>query len=221
MTKRLFSANGHSEIYSSSVIKKFINFMTAQVVSRRIENAQSLRKYVNGKTVAIIGNASSLIDKNLGNEIDEADIVIRINLGVVSKSSAQGSRCDILGISLPLSSDKVDDLFAPKFIIWLTPRWKHFSLRSSNHLEKTTFYPKSCWEKDFKKLKARPSSGYMLINFFTRILTPKTVKIYGFDFGKSQTLTDLPRKRPAQHDFAREQVLILEMEKEGLICVRQ
>lgn len=210
-------ADDLSKIYTQSPIKKLLNIFYAMVLRHKKRTIEDFAQYVNGKTVAIVGNAASLLDKNLGKEIDEAEIVIRLNLGIVSTQSSQGSRCDVLGISLPLDSEKVDRLFSPKYIIWLTPRTKHFSLRRRHHLMNTVIYPKFLWKKEFKKLNARPSSGYMVISFLTEILKPKSIKVYGFDFAKSSSLTSPTRTKKAPHDFEKEKLIIQEKARNGTL----
>lgn len=44
-------------------------------------NIKTLRKFICGKSVAIVGNAESLFNYKYGKDIDSHDIVIRMNLG--------------------------------------------------------------------------------------------------------------------------------------------
>ena len=47
-------------------------------------------------TIAIVGNANSLLEKDYGKLIDSHDIVVRFNEGVPVKPEAQGSRTDLV-----------------------------------------------------------------------------------------------------------------------------
>jgi CDP-diacylglycerol pyrophosphatase len=49
---------------------------------------------VSGKTIALVGNARSLLQAKHGKRIDEADIVIRINSAPTSAPESHGRRTD-------------------------------------------------------------------------------------------------------------------------------
>ena len=47
-------------------------------------------------TIAVVGNARSLLEKNYGKLIDSHDIVVRFNEGVPIDKKAQGSKTDLV-----------------------------------------------------------------------------------------------------------------------------
>jgi hypothetical protein len=74
----------------------------------------SFADYVKGKNVAIIGPASSVLFEKNGQEIDEYDIIIRINRGceiIDNLKDFVGSRTDILYNSLDFDPLTGGDLF--------------------------------------------------------------------------------------------------------------
>jgi hypothetical protein len=57
---------------------------------------QLLREIVDGKSVALVGNAVSLANANKGVEIDMHDVVIRMNLGIPSViGTLSGNRLEL------------------------------------------------------------------------------------------------------------------------------
>jgi len=45
------------------------------------EDAKELFTYLSGKTISLVGNAQSLLEKEQGELIDSSDVVMRINRG--------------------------------------------------------------------------------------------------------------------------------------------
>ena len=152
----------------------------------RIKN---LKTILDNKTIAVVGNAESILNKNCGSEIDENDIIIRINKGFIVKKDSQGSRTDILTSSIELGSDVIEKEF-PNLdaYIWLTP--KISSLRTLPEIakDKIFFYPFISWLKLYLKLKTRPTSGLMLIDYILSNVNYKKINIYGFDFFKTNSI---------------------------------
>ena len=66
------------------------------------------------KSIAIVGNASSLLDHSFGQEIDSYDVIIRLNKGFIRNPESQGTRTDILGLSCKLTKKEfMSNFFLP------------------------------------------------------------------------------------------------------------
>jgi len=59
---------------------------------------EDVAAYLRGKTVAVVGNASSALEQENGEQIDAADVVVRLNAGVPGPEhyAALGRRTDVL-----------------------------------------------------------------------------------------------------------------------------
>lgn len=60
-----------------------------------INNRREFFKFFENKTVAIVGNATSLLGKKYGKQIDSHDIVIRFNRGYIINEEAQGVKTTV------------------------------------------------------------------------------------------------------------------------------
>ena len=68
-------------------------------------------KWFESKSIAIIGNASYLFDSNYGKQIDNFDVVVRINKGYLNLSNKhQGSKTDVLAYNNYAMIDRHLDL---------------------------------------------------------------------------------------------------------------
>ena len=87
-----------------------------------------LTNHVDGKSIAIIGNARSLFDAKYGNQIERHDIIVRLNKGFVKNPDAQGHSTDFWGLTPELSEDEIDQFFAPRVILFLIPKLRHLHI---------------------------------------------------------------------------------------------
>lgn len=173
--------------------------------SRR--DLQELLAFLAGKSIAIVGNATSLLDHQYGPLIDEHDIVTRMNMGFPINPAAQGTRCDLWCYSsfrVPRLAPK--DFAAPRSV-WMSPKFRD---RPDYRLD-CYFYPLSYWRRLRQRLGARPSVGAMTIDLISRS-SPREVTIIGFDFNRSKTFYE-NRIQPSPHDFGSEERYIMELVK--------
>ena len=140
-------------------------------------------EWFKNKDVAIVGGAASLFNDKLGNKIDEHEVVVRINRGILIRDeSSQGKRTDIWAIGQPIT---VEDLFD-------NVKYEHnFHLshkgRSHIHSKIEYYLPMKILNKLRKKLKHdKPSSGLMAMHYICECV-PKTVTLYGFDWKATPT----------------------------------
>jgi hypothetical protein len=142
--------------------------------------------YLQRCSVALVGNAQSIFGTEHGAAIDNHDVVVRMNAGWVVDARCQGSRTDILCLSMGLDRTAVQDKFGNPQVIWMTPkrRMMHASLRKFG----VYYYPKRCWRILKNDLSgSRPSTGAMAVDLFCRQLSVVNITLYGFDFKKTKT----------------------------------
>jgi Glycosyltransferase family 29 (sialyltransferase) len=174
--------------------------------SRR--DLQPLLGVLDGKSIVIVGNATSLLDHQYGALIDDHEVVTRMNMGFPINPVAQGARCDLWCFSSFRATRRAPPDFAPPRSVWMSPKFRD----QADHGLDCYFYPVSYWRTLRQKLGARPSVGAMTVDLFSRA-RPRQVTIIGFDFNRSKTFYE-NRTLPSPHDFAAEERYIMDLVKE-------
>jgi hypothetical protein len=182
------------------------------------DSADVFGRAIAGKSVAIVGNAKSLLDTDFGPLIDAHDVVIRLNKGFVVAPSAQGARTDMIGVTPELTEDEIVRRFDPALILFLIPKLRHLRIYRTENVRKLVFYPLRHWLSDRNMIGRRPSSGFMAVSYVLRLESAASVTLYGFDFGATETYYNPPDYR-TPHDYAAEQRIILDWEKSSRITV--
>jgi hypothetical protein len=154
------------------------------VKASKHSGTEKLARLVDGKRVALVGNAQSLFGKNLGPEIDTHDVVIRLNRGFIIDPVQQGSRTDVIGTARPLSLEQIDT-YSPQLIYWLY--WRRWRIPTWNEVtwNKTEVVPISAWRETNALLEGRPTSGFVMCNTLLKRTQPTELNLYGFDFYKT------------------------------------
>lgn len=160
-----------------------------------------------GKSIAIVGNATSLLDHQYGPLIDEHEIVTRMNMGFPINPGAQGARCDLWCFSNFRATLAAPKGFAATDAVWMSPRFRD----RPDHGVDCYFYPVSYWKRLRQQFGARPSVGAMSINLIAHA-KPREVTIIGFDFNRSKTFYE-NRTLPSPHDFAAEERYVMDLVK--------
>ena len=151
-----------------------------------------------GKRVALVGNARSLTERAEGAEIDRADIVIRINRAPMPYAETHGSRTDWLGLATRLG--KADRArIQPGRILWMSHKRKRLDYQSATS---PGFYlhPLADFEALKTRLGAAPTTGAMLIELLLRSDLAR-LDLYGFDFFASKSLSGSRSAEQVPHDF--------------------
>lgn len=161
---------------------------------------------IKGKTVAIVGPAQYMMKSNLGKEIDDHDIVVRINRsieGCEKYSKDIGNRTDVLYscmIEKPENGGKVsvDFLKSKKIKFVCVPpnsTMKGIAKNPSQISEYANYEKYSKIKKEIgariissdlnnevaRNVNCRPNTGYLAI-FDLLAQDPKKLSIYGFSF---------------------------------------
>ncbi len=171
--------------------------------SRR--DLRTLLEFLGGKSIAIVGNATSLLDHQYGALIDEHQIVTRMNMGFPINPAAQGTRFDLWCYSSYRATLRAPAGFVAPPSVWMSPKYRN----RTDHGVECYFYPTSHWRKLHDLLGARPSVGVMTIDLVARS-QPRQVTIIGFDFNRSKSFYE-NRALPAPHDFEAEARHVMEL----------
>ncbi|QYK41497.1 MAG: 2-amino-4-hydroxy-6-hydroxymethyldihydropteridine diphosphokinase [Paracoccaceae bacterium] len=168
-----------------------------------------------GRTVAVVGNAASLLGTRHGAAIEAADCVVRMNLGVPVDPVAQGVRTDVLAFSTAaLGLERLAGFAAPVHV-WMSPKGRGGAAAAT--LPRLLHYPLDWWAELNAALGARPSTGAMVIDLVTRC-GAREVVLFGFDWKRSPTFyQDAPHIGP--HDFAAEERLARSLARAGQLRI--
>lgn len=166
-----------------------------------------LREIVDGRTVALVGNASSILGSGVGKRIDEHDVVIRMNLGIFGVPYVDaGYRTDVWAAAKYWPEARSD----AKLIVFmkLTPlgdrHWNAWQ-RDFPH-DPLVRWPRHLEDECRAFVGADPGTGIRLLWWLKKHAEPKSVSVFGFDCwetashwsGKKQT----PNHSPAMERIA-------------------
>ena len=182
------------------------------------DSDQEIASLISGQSVAVVGNAKSLLTTTFGSDIDAHDIIIRLNKGFVTQPSAQGTRTDMVGLTPELSEDETIARFEPSYFLMLIPKMRHYRLFGKDAVRNTLFYNFRYWLADRNLIGRRPSSGFMAISWMVRLSLAKSITLYGFDFGATPTYYN-PEGYKTPHNYDREREIVLGWEKQGLLRI--
>ena len=157
-------------------------------------NLEEIKDFIRGKRVAIVGNASSIFDKQDGELIDTFDVIIRFTFGFISVPSSQGSRTDITVLANELTKAEMDSYNAQYHI----NRMKRITNPTPYHFE----------NKDIVRVSegmdgARASSGLIAIDFCIESGC-QSIDLFGFDWEKTPTFYN-PLGYKTMHNYNNEE----------------
>lgn len=171
------------------------------VLGRSSSSIDDLEKGMDGKRIAIVGNARALAQASFGAEIDECDLVIRINRAPMPSVESHGARTDWLALATRLPRDQFDALGAER-LIWMSHKRKRLQLWMAQTAGFNLF-PNAQYEALKANLGAQPTTGAMLIDFATQS-NASEIHLFGFDFFSSLSLSGRRDAASVPHDFASE-----------------
>jgi len=165
------------------------------------------------KTVAVVGNALSLFDKEYGRIIDEHDVVCRINKGVTAiPSVSHGKRLDYTVISRWNIINSLYIKGKTKGSNFVVCSRKGFNDLKEDIPEDIYYYPLELhanlkWKKLGLSKLQEPSTGLVFLDLLSQC-KPKAVSIFGFDWKETPTFYDLDRtKEPHLYELEKEYCL--------------
>lgn len=165
------------------------------------DSGVALAQAAQGKRIAVVGNARSLSEKTLGAQIDDHDIVLRLNMAPMPDARSHGRRTDWLASSIPVPQRRIAEL-DPSRVLWMTRKRKRLPFALA---QRDGFYlnPPGPVHALAAQIGAPPSTGAMVLDLVRR-LPAAQVSVFGFDFFAS--LSHSGRRSAAQvpHDFTAE-----------------
>lgn len=161
-----------------------------------------------GKAVALIGNARSLAQSRQGAAIDTADLVIRINRAPMPAPESHGMRTDWLALATRLPDDDRARL-SPSRILWMSPKRKRLDWQTATS---PGFYlhPLTDYRALKDRLAAPPTTGAMMIDLLLRARLSR-LTLHGFDFFASQSLSGRRTAAQVPHDFNAEAAWVADL----------
>ena len=169
-----------------------------------------LLNYIKGKRVAIVGNAQSQFEKTYGEEIDNADIVIRFNKGFIKDPSSQGTKTNILMLACELTEEELASYHADIVV------------NRSNQYKNKVDYTLGSMDKEVLRNRIRinqPTTGFIAIDL-CMTANAKSITLYGFDFEKTKTWYN-PDGYKTPHNYHKEEELVRIYEKAGILTVKE
>ena len=160
---------------------------------------------VSGKSIALVGNARSLLQAKHGKRIDEADIVIRINSAPTSKPESHGRRTDWHALAIRNSRD-LRRRVNPKRVLWMSHKRRRLDWGTAT-AEGFYLFPLRDFHSLSHELGARPSTGVLLIDLITRLPADR-IELFGFDFFASLSMTGSRTSAQVPHDFEAERIWV-------------
>ena len=149
--------------------------------------------YFANKTVAIVGNALSIYDRDYGKIIDGHDIVIRMNHVPMDHPVNEGAKTTIIaftgGGKQTLNFDKLCEKFKNKDLKILALNNSGLTkLRKQNKtFDNCFFVGKNIKEECGQQSSGKPSAGYLTIHFLNKCSPPKSVSVFGYDWKKTKS----------------------------------
>jgi len=189
-----------------------------------LASLEALRPLLDGRSVALVGNAGSLLQTSHGAAIETLDTVVRFNRGFVRTPEAQGRRTDIVAIACKMPFGEVREFGSPQ-ILWLAAGP---GLMSSSFLARAgsmAINPPSQWAAAGALLAdRRPSSGLLVLQLLRTHFRPASVSLFGFDWKRSPTYYEDPND-PRQgrgggpHGWDREEQVVRGWSEDGSITI--
>ena len=181
--------------------------------------ADALPARVEGRSVALVGNARSLAERGQGAEIDAADIVIRINRAPMPAAVSHGTRTDWLALATSLPATDLARL-DPDLVLWMSPKRKRLPWAVARRTGRFYLHPLPQIAALADRLGAPPTTGAMMIDLLARTGLAR-LTLHGFDFFASLSLSGRRRADQVPHDFAAERHMVEELiARDGRIVLR-
>jgi hypothetical protein len=187
--------------------KKYKNRVNRLHNKKIMDFEQMMSTLLKDKTVAVLGNASSLFDKQYGDEIDSHDIVIRINRGIEicqhpQHAKTHGQKVDIWCFNLYRTLEDFDNIMKIK----IQQTYKKIQM---NHSYDTIKYDYCISEELHDQIRnivapKQTTTGFRTLHYVSQFET-KEISVYGFDWKKTPTYYVKHMSRAdLNHDYIKE-----------------
>ena len=167
---------------------------------------QKLVDYVAGKSVALVGNAESILAGDFGAEIDEHDVVVRMNLGLPRSlpRDAVGERTSLWATAKHWTGMCPKDADWILFMKLTELGDKHWHALMKEDLP----VPSIRWPKELEAeckafVGADPGTGVRVLWWLKTYCKPRIVQVYGVDCWATRSHWSGKRNTP-NHDPEKE-----------------
>jgi hypothetical protein len=163
-----------------------------------------MKEWFEGKSVAVVGNAMYLFEKQYGREIDAHDVVVRLNKAAMlyTRMDAKTSHGTKTNIWMFWSAAEYKQHFTG--VKAKKMHMGHQGRTPSNIGLVDHVYPSSLYDELKKKSGkySNPTTGLMALDYIISC-NPKNISIYGYDWKDTPTFTDPERKKDPKcpHDY--------------------
>lgn len=161
-----------------------------------------MEEWFENKTVSVVGNAASLLNHSFGNEIDKAEVVVRINRGGYKFPQ------------FPTQMGKKLDVWCMQNIRQNKAHFRKIHMTNCKRIQMDTFdvSPEFSDMADYifsneqrldleKNLTKKASTGLRVLYLVDK-MNPRHVNVYGFDW--KQTYSWHERRKCVAHVFSEE-----------------
>lgn len=142
---------------------------------------QEVQAYLNGKTIAMVGNSVSLFNRSYGADIENHDVVLRMGicLGANSdKVESLGKRTDVWAsnASKEWREEYFERLKDIKCMLFLFPYHRRFYPPENGYRGRKADYLRLK-----RRIGAKPSTGALVLRFLEKYIRYKKISIYGIN----------------------------------------
>jgi len=189
----------------------FLGFATKKIILKDVYlkrfslDEKALLELLDGKTVAIVGNARRLGKQAYGADIEAHQIVVRLNDAPMVSYASHGSKTDWLAVAKKTPS-KILLERQPSVLLWMPTKRKRLNWTMISF---SGFFLNDVRRNHRlrQELNAPPSVGCMTIDLIKRSNASK-ISLYGFDFFQSKSLSGTRTREQVPHDFLAESCLV-------------
>lgn len=162
-----------------------------------------MQHWFRDKSVALIGNAQSLFDRQHGHDIDAHDVVCRLNRGIIIQDAkSQGQRTDVWAIGLPKFVTDILDTATYGFLMHVSFKGRQQPDPRVDYYLPLDFISQLVSDLDHPK----PSTGLAMIAAISHC-APRCLSLYGFDWKQTPTWY-FKEGRYQPHDWQREKTFV-------------
>jgi hypothetical protein len=175
---------------------------------RQLERMKRLGYLLRDRSVAVVGNAVSLLDASHGSQIDGHDEVVRFNFGFVESAASQGTKNTIHCLACDLSREKIIAAWPDAKIVFVSPLRYHMAEDLRSETAYDACVPIGDWENLVAELGGhRPSAGLIILSFLKSAGCSR-ISLYGFDWKRTKSFYHA-EKRADWHSGEAERLLLL------------
>lgn len=161
----------------------------------------NFESYIRGKRVALVGNAASLLSTQYGSEIDDHDVVIRINTPAIfydalTPRHSHGTRIHVWAFWDYFRYKTSDHRNKPQRLLdtfFDSDRYNILNLNMTNKKNEGFVWNDDEFFFDVKQRclqeTGNPSAGLVLL-YLLNECDPAVVNVYGFDFKRTPTFSN-------------------------------